>query len=354
MSDQDQPFVTVHPGDMLTAGTINHIQVLTRQEIAKQIAAAFAKISGVDVDQAKNAHTLDNLTVDKLSQQIVQEALAKVPYKSNYRMFFRWLESPSLNNSKVKWDIVHHNLKAFPLVDIYQLDYFKVFCCTGDDLDDPNQLFVSHVNFYAYHGSEKRLRYKVGTPPVTETVDLEPVGQQAYRIPFREMLELVRGREGFEWDDDRVLKELETDFWQAFLPKEDEFQESLFCHSPWFEKNRDRTVGELHRRGDWENIWFQMQPEKKSSCPQPPPDVDEPPAKTGTAGVASGGSQGKNPKPAAKFPCPMNVQVVHYDFNTLGIGLLEDVQYENAKELHDEDPDADKQLHASVMLLLKV
>jgi hypothetical protein len=321
MSDQDQPFVTVHPGDMLTAKTINEMQIQIRHEIAKQIAAAFARVSGVDVDQAKNAHTLDNLTVDKLSQQIVQEALAKVPYKSNYRMFFKRLESPSLNNNKVKLSVVHHNLKACPLVDIYQLDYFRVFCCTGDDLDDPNELYPSWVNFYLYHGSEKRRTYN------KVTLDIEPVGQQPYRIPFREMLELVRGRDGFEWDDDRTLEELEYDFWKAFLPK-DGFQESQYCHSPWFQQNRDRTVGELHRRGDWDNLWFQMRPEKMINCPWPFQEN--------------------------KFPSPMDLQVVHYDFNTLGIGLLEDVKYENAGDIDKDDPSADKSKVLNVMLLLKV
>ena len=326
MSDQDKPFVTVSPGQLLTAATFNEVQILTRQEIAKQIAAAFAKVSGVDVDQAKNAHTLDNLTVDKLSQQILQEALANIPHKTNYRMIFKRLESPSLNANKVKLSVIHHNLKACPLVDVYQLNYFQVFCCSGDDLDDPNELYPNWVNFYLYHSTEKRLRFN------KLTLDIEPIGQTAYKIPFREMLELFRGRDGFRWDDDMTLDELETDFWKAFFDSpNDEFQEGQYCHSPWFEKNNGerRTVGELHKRGDWDNIWFQMRPVKTINYPSPP--IQE-----------------------GKFPSPMDIQVVHYDFNTLGIGLLEEAQYQNAKDLDADDPSANKSKLLNVMLLLKV
>ncbi len=330
MSDQGKPYIQRHPGDLLTSNDWNALQIEIQQDIAKQVAAAISKVTSVD--QAKNSHMLDNMTVDQLSQQILQEALAKIPHKTNYRMIFKRLESPSLNANKVKLSEIRHELKACPLVDVYQLDYFHVLCCSGDDLDDPNELYSSWVNFYLYHSSEKRLRIKGTTTTPAATFDIEPVGQQAYKIPFREMLELFKGRDGFTWDDDTTLDELETDFWKAFFDSpNDEFEEDQYCHSPWFEKccGEQRTVGDLHKRGDWDNIWFQMRPEKTINYPAPSTE------------------QGK-------FSSPTNIQVVHYDFNTLGIGLLEDPVYQNAKDLDADDPSATKSKLLNAMLLLKV
>src|SRR5262252_1693576 len=52
----------------------------------------------------------------------------------------------------------------------------------------------------------------------------------------------------------------------------DEFEEDQYCHSPWFEKccGEQRTVGELKKRGDWDDIWFQMRPRKTINFPVPP------------------------------------------------------------------------------------
>jgi len=339
MSEQDNPYIEHQPGDLLTAEDWNDLQRDIKKDIAQQVGSAVKGITSVD--KAKDAHTLDSLTVDQLTDQILQKALAKIPEKTNYRMIFKRLLpstiKPDSNGMPVldKISEVKHELKACPLVDVYQLDYFRVLCSTGDDQGDQNP---SWVNFYLYHSNEKRIRFG------GKTYEVEPVGQQPYKILFKDMLELLKGQNGFQWDDDTTLDDLETDFWKAFfLAPNDEFEEDQFCHSPWFEKNRGelRTVSELKKRGDWDDIWFQMRPRKTINYP-----TTKPTASTQLT-PASGPIL-----PEGTTPAPTQVQVVHFDFNTLGIALLRKPEYPDLKNLDDTGSPKDEWLN--VMMLLKV
>ena len=84
MSDQDNFYIERHPGDLLAADDWNSLQIAIKKDIAQQIGAAVKGITSVDT--AKDAQTLNNLTVDQLTDQILQKALAAIPAKTDYRM----------------------------------------------------------------------------------------------------------------------------------------------------------------------------------------------------------------------------------------------------------------------------
>ena len=329
MSDQDNFYIERHPGDLLAADDWNSLQIAIKKDIAQQIGAAVKGITSVDT--AKDAQTLNNLTVDQLTDQILQKALAAIPAKTDYRMLCKRqvpiTTALDTNNLPVldRINVIEHGLKACPLVDVYQLEYFRVLCSTGDTKDDQSE---NWVNFYLYHSTEKRIRAG------GKTYDIEPVGQQPYKILFKDMLDLFKGQNGFQWDADTTLDDLETDFWKTFFhAPNDEFEEDQFCHSPWFEKccGEQRTVGELHKRGDWDDIWFQMRPRKTINYPKPAEANNLP------------------------YPAPTQVQVIHFDFNTLGIALLAKPDYLPAIDPNaGQDPNDHKLEWLNVMMLLKV
>ena len=315
MSDQSELYIERFPGDLLAAGDWNELQHKIKKDIATQVGDA---VKGVKtVDTAINAEKLGGKTVDDLTKEIVDKALAAIPAKTNYRMLFKRLEpGPTLDKIRV----VDHNLKACPLVDVYQLDYFRVLCASGDTKDDLSDVLV---NFYLYHSTEKRIRAKDFLPPF----EIEPIDQHPYKILFKDLLYLYK----VEYTDTTSLDDLETDFWKAFFQApNDEFEEDQYCHSPWFEKccGEKRSVAELKQRGDWDDIWFQMRPRKTINFPVKAP-----------AGVAL-------PEPA-----PTQVLVTHFDFNSLGIALLTDPDYAQDVGLNQDDA---KSKWLNVMMLLKV
>jgi len=318
MSDETKPYIPHNPGDLVTAEDWNEVQKKIKEDIAAQTKKAVDSIE--HVPNADNASKLENKTSDELAQEIIKRALQEIAAHTGYLMLFRRLK-------KGDEKIVKHNLRNAPLVDVYQLEYFPVVCSKDEEKED------EWVNFYLYHTSEKRIKNpKVNDKSGPATIEIEPANAPAvFKVALKEMLD----RFHVKYSDDSSLGDLIVEFWKAlFKDPNDEFDEDQYCHSPWFDKccGDERTVGDLKKKGEWDDIWFKMIPRKTINFLTP----------------QAGKSPAANSTPDQ--PAPTQVQVVHFDFDSTGIKLLEDPVYpdaiakaigERAKEL-------------KVMLLLKV
>ncbi len=285
MTNGMQPYISHNPGDLVTAEDWNGVQVEIKKDIAAQVQTGVGGIKSVE--HAGDTDKLGGKTADQLTQDILEKAKQEIPKRTGYRLLFKRLKFDEVKKDGEE-KVIKHHLETCPLVDVYQLDYFEVVCADGEDKRD------AWVNFYLYHTSEKKLRL---TGPPAKTIEIEPIDSHAFKIPFKEMLD----RYHVEYTETTGLGDLVTDFWKAlFANPNDEFEVEQFCHSPWFEKccGDRRTVGELKKRGDWDDIWFKMMPRKT---------INYNPA-TATDPTAA----------------PTQIQVVHFDFNTIGIKLLSD------------------------------
>lgn len=282
MPTATDPYIPRHPGDLVTAEDWNELQ----KKIQNDIEAKVKK--GVDekttIQNAENADKLENKTPDQLAKEIVNKALAELTKVTGYRNYFKLLKVGEES-------VVKHGLRAFPLVDIYQLDYFQVIC------SEDEQKSEMWVNYYLYHSSEKTLRISAPGPAgPAPAVEIQPTKEPYFRIAFSDMLD----RYGVEFDENSTLDDLETEFWEAFFKEpNDAFHDDQYCHSPWFDRccGDRRTVAALKRAGNWDEIWFKMLARKTVNYTIPV-DANLPSA------------------------APTQIQVVHYDFDTLGLRLL--------------------------------
>lgn len=318
MSTEFNGYIERHPGDLLTSEDWNSVQRKIRDDIKSQIEEAVAKIK--KVAKADDAHTLDNQTSDDLTKSILEQARQELPKRTGYRRIFKRLKLGQEN-------LVKHNLGGCPLVDIYALYPFDVVC-SEDDQKNQEQVY-----FYLYHSSERRIRYTPpgGAPAPAPGVEIEPTGGTPFRISFADMLAYYDVR----YTDSSSLDDLETEFWEAFLKDpNDDFDDDQYCHSPWFDRccGERRTVGELKSRGDWDELWFKMIPRKTINLSQ----FFQPGIVTAGEGTADAGRD---------TMAPHNLEVVHFDFNTLGITFLP------PRQKTEYPPQMDIQ---SVMVLLKV
>ena len=151
MATAPDPYVKTLPGDLITAELFNGLQSTIRQDIADQVKKAVDAIK--NVDQSGDSAKLGGKTPKELEDEIIEKALAILPTRTGYRMIFKRL-------TKEDEKVIKHELKACPLVDVYQLDYFPVICATGDEKDDRAD---ARVNFYLYHSTEKK--FNSLTPP---------------------------------------------------------------------------------------------------------------------------------------------------------------------------------------------
>ena len=199
------------------------------------------------------------------------------------------------------------------------MDYFKVICP-----EDENTRRVAWVNFYIYHETERRITTTAllapGDTTATQkqvTVEIEPRNlKQQYKVKFTDMLK----RYGVTWDDTTILDVLVQDFWDKFFDPDDPW-EGQYCHSPWFDGccKEQKTIGAL--KGEFDKVCFKMEPKQtrnyafdKNKGILQPDVLKSPPTQQNPATPTALEPYG--------FELPHNIEVVHYDFNTLGIQLL--------------------------------
>jgi hypothetical protein len=302
MPTETTPYITRNPGDLITAEDWNEMQRKIKEDIAAQVRDAIDKID--KVPNADNAAKLENKTTDELSEEILEKARQELPTRTGYRMLFKRLKS---GEEKV----IEHGLKAAPLVDVYQLDSFEVVC------SEDEQKSSMEVNFYLYHSSEKKLKHE------GKSFEIESIDSHPYKIQFSDLLSLYQ----VKYTEASTLADVENEFWKAlFAPPNDEFDDDQYCHSPWFDKCCCdlKTVEDLKKRGDWDDLWFQMRPRKTINYPL----------------------NSNNPTPA-----PTQIQVAHFDFDNLGIKLVMNPILPTLEDQKGQVPSSNE---LKVMVLLKV
>lgn len=277
------PYVPAHPGGLITAELWNDMQRKIYSDIGARIEKAVGDLKRVD--RSGDADTVGGKTPDELAREIIARALSEIPRRTGYRRVFKRL--PVGRPGEVEYSEIRHDLRAFPLVDVYQLDYFPVIC-RADSESTP-----SWVNFYLYHTSEKR----IGRP---QAVTIQESRGPVFRLPFFATLAEL----GVEYQDDDSLADLVNEFWKKlFSAPNDEYDENQYCHSPWFQRccSDDRTVADIRRAGDENDLWVKLKPRKTINYPR---QLGETNLRTPGAAV------------------PGDVEVVHFDLDTVGIRVI--------------------------------
>ena len=133
MSSHQEPYVEFKPGDLITADAFMKMQ----QEIQDDIAAkAQAAVDGItEVPRAGDANMLDGQTLDQIRKDIIDKAVGEISRRSGYTKLYKKLRVG-------EWKTVEHNLQNAPLVDLYQLLYFRVVASEDD------YKYLTWVNFY--------------------------------------------------------------------------------------------------------------------------------------------------------------------------------------------------------------
>jgi hypothetical protein len=331
MPTETDLYVPRNPGDLVTAEDWNDLQKKIQDDIDIKVKKGVEGVTSV-----KNAESSDKLqdkTPEQLAKEIVDKALAELTKVTGYRNYFKVLK---LDEDSV----IQHDLNACPLVDMYRLDYFPVVCSEDD------QKSFMWTNFYLYHSSEKTLRLTAGAPPV----EIQPTKEPYFRIAFSEML----SRYNVQFKEESTFDEVETEFWEAFFQKpNDAFDDDQYCHSPWFDRccGDRRTVAALKKAGNWDDLWFKMLPCKT---------INYPVVSGFTRGLESAPPPKTLPVPPQPLPepvlvpsaAPTNIQVCHYDFNTLGLKLLVEPAPQVPPPVPPEFPEFPAKPELKVMVLL--
>ncbi len=298
MLEDQKPFTVFEPGQLITAEAMNAMQAMMRAEIGSQISKALEALT--EIDKAKDSDALGGDSPEDLLKKFLEKAMQQFPSHTGYMKLFKVLEFDERN-------LIEHELKLCPLVDLYELKSFDVVCAHDDDKHN------ERVRFFLYHTSEKKIRND------DVTIEIETTGEPPFSIPLSELLDYLN----VEYTDESSLGDLETEFWKAmFAPPNDAFDPADYCHSPWFERccREERTVGSIKAKGDWDDLKVKIQPCKTVNPPADTPGNDS-------------------------VRLPRGILVEHHDFDRLSLTLKEAII----------GPDGDEaRLPLCVMALLKV
>lgn len=345
MPEATSPYVEANPGDLITAEMWNQMQTRIQEDIAATAERVIEEID--EVDRAGDASKLDGKTPNELADAIVERALREMRERSGYQRIHTVLTAGELR-------IIEHKLGLSPLVDIYRLEYFPVVYREDD------QTYLSWATFYLRHSSESRIRFNA--PGRAVSIELESPSGPGFKLKFSDLLE----RYGVQYDDSSSLGDLETEFWQAFFaPPNEGFDDNQYGHSPWFERccGERRSVRDLKRAGDWDEIWLHVMPVKNAIfLPFGDPFAG-----------GGGGRPGRpdNPDNVESLFGPVVVDVFHTDFDTTAFALrpIPRVTYSEERgwrarlglttldnsplpSIAETFPDSEREL--KVMILLKV
>lgn len=302
------PYIDHKPGDLITADDWVRLQTLIQGDISKKVGDAVAAIANVATSD--DATKVGGLTPDDLAKQILAYVEHQLPKRTGYMAVFRKLEIG-------KESLIRHKLAAWPLMSIFQLDYFRVVAAEDD------HVFDALATFYLHHKSESKIRFRPENDPTgnMQSVDIDPTDQHPYHIPWKQMLDLYN----VDTPEDATLDEVESEFWQKFnADPNDHFDDDQYFHSPWFDRccGERRTVKQLAR--DWDDIYFQMRPRLTINYARTPQQDTLP------------------------YPAPTMIEATQHSMDTAGVTLLD------APLVPQSDPFPWPTDHLKVMVLLKV
>lgn len=326
MSDPNLPYIQRKPGDPITAEDWNEMQVDIKNDIQQQISTAIEDLESVP--KSGDAEKFGGKSPDEYAEEIIKRVLSELPRRTGYMVLFKELKVGEES-------VIEHKLSAFPHTDVYLLDYMRV------PISEDGKVIESFTTFYLYHGGESKIRFRPEETPQAPSISIEvdPSDGHPFRIPFETLLQQYR----VDYTDDSSLEDVENDFWQAFLSSpNDKFDDNQHGHSPWFDRccREGRTVKQIKSRREWDDMYLQVRPRKTINYPAIMPTT----------------------LPPDPVRAPTNIEVMHFDFDTLGLKLLSNAELPiaqidagpSSQAAGWPPPDSVTSDHIKVMVLLKV
>jgi hypothetical protein len=232
-----QPYIEAHPGELITAQAWNEVQVDIKKDIADEIEEAKEDIRHTGVDKAKDADEFAGKTPTEWTDELDQRYAPKTHDHEGQTVRRRYIKqfTPDVNEA-----LLVHELGQFPLVDMYKL---LPVTTAGDQ-----KYAACKILFFASHADADELGLRVRV-----------YRDRALRgIVFEHLAAEI----GLEYTDDSSIADVIDDFWTQFmLDPNDEIEH---CQTDWIDDccEKNRTVGELKRAGDWDDLYIALNPQK--------------------------------------------------------------------------------------------
>jgi hypothetical protein len=244
----ETPWIPANAGDLITSDNWNDVQRYARADIKQSATDLEGKIDDVSQGlQNVDAVKFGGKTPDEWAEQFAPR-IHDHEGQSVYRRYIKEF------TQEVNKAFLMHKLGRFPIVDVYQL--LNVVNVNPDNLpaNEKGRYTDCKLLLYTSHTDIDRLNLMVSVYR-----DRVPLG-----LPFEQIL----GELEVQYDGNTSIADVVNDMWNAFrLDPNDEIKH---CTTPWIDDccERERTVDDLKRSGEWDDIYLAFAPVKCASCGQ--------------------------------------------------------------------------------------
>jgi hypothetical protein len=239
MTDTVEPYIKHVAGDPITADDWNGIQVDVKQDIAAQIQATKQDIKTTGVDHAGDSDKFAGKSDTQWEQTLDQRYAAKNHDHEGQSVYRRYIKQFTPDVNRV---LLQHRLGRYPIVDTYEL---LPVTTRVDGTED-----FTHCKLLFFNGHADADRFDLRT--------------RAYRdrairglVFERVLLQL-----GVAYTDESSIADVVNDMWDAFM--HDPNDEIEHCQTQWVNDccERERTVADLRRSGEWDDLYLSLWPRK--------------------------------------------------------------------------------------------
>ncbi len=250
MSNQATPYVARNPGDLLSAGDWNQMQMAIRADILANKEAAKNEIREEGVEKATDCEKFDNKSASEWVAQLDERYAPKVHDHEEIAGYRRYIKRFSATDQDIA--LLRHGLGRYPLVDLYEL---KTVAGLIFDEEKRKKLYEKEAGLqgcklFVYYGHREAESYGV----------MANVHRNKLRIgvPLEQFLSELAVR----YEDDDTLEDVLNDMLDAFM--EDPNDEITHCRSAWIDKSVDerRTVQALKEADEWADLRVGLAPSR--------------------------------------------------------------------------------------------
>lgn len=252
-----QPYIPHSAGDLVTAEDWNEMQQFVKADLADN-AAADTKAVGelktliANVDAPKfGGKTPDDWTGD-LDKRYIRRDEPQAP--GQYRRYFKQVDKELAGTPPpIEPAVIEHNLCRFPLVEVFELQPL---------LKAPTPSGLDAVKFLIYYATK--------LDPIAKLLNTE----SSDRFYWGDLLGFWLDQFGVTPALTQSFSDLVNDFWgKMFDPglEQDEFNNESFGNTPYVQKwmDDDKTVGDLVKGGQWDDIRVATRPKLATWLPAP-------------------------------------------------------------------------------------
>jgi hypothetical protein len=269
------PYIPRNPGDLVTAEDWNDMQVAVRTDLAANAAADASTAAELreliaNVDAPKFGGKTPDEWTDELDQRYIRrdDPGAMGEYRRYFKQLNRQVIDERTGQQVFEPCVIEHKLCRYPLVEVHELLPVFAHVPPSNDNRPGAPAGFENVKFLIYYASKR--------DPMAELLTTESSDTYHWGDDFKLLLSQFNLKPALTQKLDDLVNDI---FGKMFDPGQgqDHFDRDTYSVSEYVQQrmiDRDQTVGDLIKGGQWNDLRVAIRPVQIPALAAFPADAD--------------------------------------------------------------------------------